>query len=75
MRLRVRSELLRGASVVGRKDIAGTGVSSNHRSKSTGSSRSSQSAVLSGALLLGEDPQPARHQVTELPPVKPEVIE
>jgi len=28
-----------------------------------------------GALLLGEDPQPARHQVTELPPVKPEVIE
>ena len=28
-----------------------------------------------GALLLGDDPQPARHQVTELPPVKPEVIE
>lgn len=28
-----------------------------------------------GALLLGEDPQPARHQVTELPPVKPEVVE
>ena len=28
-----------------------------------------------GALLLGEDPQPARHQVTELPRVKPEVIE
>lgn len=24
---------------------------------------------------MGEDPQPARHQVTELPPVKPEVIE
>lgn len=28
-----------------------------------------------GALLLGEDPHPARHQVTELPEVKPEVIE
>jgi transposase len=28
-----------------------------------------------GALLLGEDRQPARHQVTELPPVKPEVVE
>lgn len=28
-----------------------------------------------GALLLGEDPQPARHQVMDLPPVKPEVIE
>ena len=28
-----------------------------------------------GALLLGEDPQAARHQVTELPPVKPAVIE
>jgi len=26
-------------------------------------------------LLLGEDPQPVRHQITELPPVKPEVIE
>jgi transposase len=28
-----------------------------------------------GALLLGEDPQPVCHQITELPPVKPEVIE
>jgi transposase len=28
-----------------------------------------------GALLLGEDPHPARHQVIELPEVKPEVIE
>lgn len=28
-----------------------------------------------GALLLGEGPQPVRHQITELPPVKPEVIE
>jgi hypothetical protein len=28
-----------------------------------------------GALLLGEDPQPLRHQVTELPRVEPEVTE
>lgn len=28
-----------------------------------------------GALLLGEDPQPSRHQVTEVPPIEPEVIE
>lgn len=28
-----------------------------------------------GALLLGEDPQPVRHQVTELPRVEPEVTE
>lgn len=28
-----------------------------------------------GALLLGEDPAPVRHQVTELPRVKPEVTE
>lgn len=28
-----------------------------------------------GALLLGEDPQPARHQVTELPRIEPEVVE
>lgn len=28
-----------------------------------------------GALLLGEDAQPARHQVTELPRVEPEVVE
>jgi len=28
-----------------------------------------------GALLLGEDPQPERHQVTELPRIEPEVIE
>ena len=28
-----------------------------------------------GALLLGEDPQPVRHQVTELPRIEPEVIE
>jgi transposase len=28
-----------------------------------------------GALLLGEDPQPSRHQVTELPRIEPEVIE
>ena len=34
-----------------------------------------ESCAQCGALLLGEDPQPARHQVTELPPVKPEVIE
>ena len=34
-----------------------------------------ESCAQCGALLLGQDPQPARHQVTELPPVKPEVIE
>jgi transposase len=28
-----------------------------------------------GTLLLGEDPQPQRHQVWELPPIEPEVIE
>jgi transposase len=28
-----------------------------------------------GALLLGEDPQPARHQVTELPRIEPQVVE
>lgn len=28
-----------------------------------------------GALLLGEDPHPKRHQVSELPRVKPEIIE
>jgi transposase len=28
-----------------------------------------------GALLLGEDPKPYRHQVTELPIVKPQVVE
>jgi transposase len=28
-----------------------------------------------GALLLGEDPHPVRHQVTELPRIEPEVIE
>lgn len=28
-----------------------------------------------GALLLGEDPQPHRHQVCELPPIEPEIIE
>lgn len=28
-----------------------------------------------GALLLGEDPQPVRHQVTELPRIQPEVTE
>lgn len=28
-----------------------------------------------GTLLLGEDPQPQRHQVCELPPIKPEIIE
>jgi len=28
-----------------------------------------------GALLLGEDPQPQRHQVCELPPIEPEIIE
>lgn len=28
-----------------------------------------------GSLLLGEDPQPQRHQVCELPPIQPEIIE
>jgi hypothetical protein len=28
-----------------------------------------------GGLLLGEDPQPGRHQVTELPRIEPEVVE
>ena len=28
-----------------------------------------------GALLLGYDPQPSRHQVTELPAIEPEIIE
>ncbi len=28
-----------------------------------------------GTLLLGEDPQPRRHQVCELPPIVPEIIE
>lgn len=28
-----------------------------------------------GTLLLGEDPQPQRHQVCELPPIEPEIIE
>ena len=28
-----------------------------------------------GSLLLGEDPQPQRHQVCELPPIEPEIIE
>lgn len=28
-----------------------------------------------GVLLLGEDPQPQRHQVCELPPIEPEIIE
>jgi len=28
-----------------------------------------------GALLLGEDPQPERHQVSELPKIKPEIVE
>lgn len=28
-----------------------------------------------GALLLGEDPTPCRHQVSELPPIEPEVVE
>jgi transposase len=28
-----------------------------------------------GALLLGEDPQPVRHQVMEVPPVTPQVTE
>jgi transposase len=33
------------------------------------------SCAACGALLLGDDPQPARHQVSELPRVKPEVTE
>jgi len=28
-----------------------------------------------GTLLLGEDPQPQRHQVWELPPIEPEIVE
>jgi hypothetical protein len=28
-----------------------------------------------GTLLLGEDPQPQRHQVCELPPIEPEIVE
>ncbi len=28
-----------------------------------------------GTLLLGEDPEPRRHQVTELPRIEPEVVE
>jgi transposase len=28
-----------------------------------------------GTLLLGEDPQPERHQVSELPKIKPEIVE
>ena len=28
-----------------------------------------------GTLLMGEDPQPQRHQVCELPPIEPEIIE
>ncbi|UCC50569.1 MAG: IS66 family transposase [Anaerolineaceae bacterium] len=28
-----------------------------------------------GTLLLGQDPQPQRHQVSELPPIEPEVVE
>jgi len=28
-----------------------------------------------GTLLLGQDPQPQRHQVCELPPIEPEIIE
>jgi transposase len=28
-----------------------------------------------GALLLGEDPRPERHQVSELPKIKPEIVE
>jgi transposase len=31
--------------------------------------------VACGALLMGEDPQPVRHQVSELPRIEPEVIE
>jgi len=33
------------------------------------------SCVACGALLLGEDPRPVRHQVTELPRIEPEVTE
>lgn len=33
------------------------------------------SCATCGALLLGEDPQPVRHQVTELPRIEPEVTE
>src|SRR3990172_1889892 len=33
------------------------------------------SCAACGALLLGEDPQPVRHQVTELPRIEPDVIE
>ncbi len=33
------------------------------------------SCATCGALLLGEDPHPVRHQVTELPRLEPEVIE
>jgi transposase len=33
------------------------------------------SCELCGTLLLGEDPQPRRHQVCELPVIKPEIIE
>ncbi len=33
------------------------------------------SCAACGALLLGEDPRPARHQVTDLPRIEPEVIE
>jgi hypothetical protein len=33
------------------------------------------SCQVCGTLLLGEDPQPQRHQVCELPPIEPEVIE
>jgi hypothetical protein len=28
-----------------------------------------------GTLLMGEDPQPQRHQVCELPPIEPEIVE
>ena len=28
-----------------------------------------------GTLLMGEDPEPSRHQVTELPRIEPEVVE
>jgi transposase len=33
------------------------------------------SCEVCGTLLLGEDPQPQRHQVCELPPIKSEIIE
>jgi transposase len=33
------------------------------------------SCEVCGTLLLGEDPQPQRHQVCELPEIKPEIIE